>query len=189
MSSNPVPVRLFAALAAMFIVGSCTPPPYPPPPQVAMPSGPEPPITPDPTAGLLVAMSDPDADAHILGDVFPSDPGSEWRFTGLHPKFRLDVQHTAPLYFYLRFSTIDEMQRDRGAVTFAIAINGKPLQSPRFTTNGEREYRWPVPEGLVPNRGIVEISIDISPPWRLPDGTPVGTFLNTVGFEERSGER
>ena len=150
-----------------------------------MPSGPEPPVTLDPTAGLIVAMSDPDADAHILADVFPSDPGSEWRFTGLHPKFRLDVQHASPLYFYLHFSNLDEMMRARGPVTFAIAIDGKRLQAPTFKVTGDLEYRWPVADGWVPNRGSVEISIDISPPWIPPDGTPRGTFLNAIGFEER----
>jgi len=180
----PLPARLIA-LAFVFILSSCTPPPYAPPPQVKLPQGPEPPITRDPKAGLILAMSDPDANDHILADMFPGDVGSEWRFTGLHPKFRLDVRHTAPLYFYLRFSVTDEMVRDRGPVTIAIAIDGKPFQAPRFTTNGEREYRWPVPDGLVPAAGVIAVSLDISPPWRAPDGNLYGVFLNTVGFEER----
>jgi hypothetical protein len=186
MRATPlVSARLFAALAAILILCSCTPATYPPPAQAVLPSGPEPPFTPDPAAGLIVAMSDPDADAHILADVFPSDPGSEWRFTGLHPRFRLDVQHASPLYFYLHFSNLDEMLRARGPVTFAIAIDGKRLQAPTFKVSGDLEYRWPVADGWVPNRGSVEISIDISPPWIPSDGTPRGTFLNTVGFEER----
>ena len=173
------------ALAVVLILGSCTPPPYAPPPQVRLPQGPEPPLTRDPKAGLILAMSDPDANDHILADVFPADVGSEWRFTGVHPKFRLDVRHTAPLNFYLRFWVTDEMVRDRGPVTIAISIGGKPFQAPRFTTNGEREYRWPAPDRVVPATGSIDVSLDISPPWRGPGGNLYGILLNTVGFEER----
>jgi hypothetical protein len=179
----PTLMRLFSALAAILIVWSCTPPPYPPPAQVALPSGPEPPATPDPTAGLMVAMSDPDANAHILSDVFPSDPGEEWRFTGLHPKFRVVVQRVVPLTFYMRFSNLTEMLRDRGPATFAIAIDGKPFH--RFSATIEEENRWPVPDGIIVKPGNVEVSIDISPPWHGPFNTIVGIQLHSVGFEER----
>lgn len=183
MLPGPGRVRLFVALAAILIVWSCTPAAYAPPAQVAMPSGPEPPATPNPDAGLIVTMSDPDANAHILGDVFPAEPGSEWRFTGLHPKFRLEVQRVVPLTFYMRFSNISEMLRDRGPAIFSIAINGKPFH--RFTATIEPEHRWPVPDGWIVKPGSVEVSIDISPPWRGPFNTTMGIHLHSVGFEER----
>jgi hypothetical protein len=183
MLPGPGRVRLFAALAAILIVWSCTPLSYPPPAQIAMPSGPEPPATPDPAAGLIVAMSDSDADFHILGDVFPGGPGEEWRFTGLHPKFRLEVQRVVPLNFYIRFSNTVEMLRDRGPATFAIAIDGKPFH--RFTAAVEPEHRWPVPDGWFVKPGSVEISIDISPPWHGPFNAAIGIQLHSVGFEER----
>lgn len=150
-----------------------------------MPSGPEPSNVRDPDAGLLVAMSDPDVDVHIIRDVFASDPGSRWRFTGLDPTFRIDVPRVSHVNFYLHFSNGADMLRARGPVTFAIAINGRHFQSPRFATEGEIEYRWPVPDGWIQSPGPVDISIDISPPWHSPDGTTYGTFLNSVGFEKR----
>jgi hypothetical protein len=150
-----------------------------------MPPGPEPANAPDRDAGLLVAMSDPDADAHIVRDVFGSDPGSEWRFTGLHPAFDIEVPREPHLTFYLRCSNGADMLRSRGPVTLAIALNGRPFQSPRIAVEGQFEYRWPVPDGWIQSPGLVEISIDISPPWHSPDGTTYGTFLNSVGFEKR----
>ena len=180
-----IPGKSFAALAALVVLSSCDPGAYAPPAQIAMPSGPEPANAPDPDADLLVAMSDPDADAHIRGDVFGSEAGSEWRFTGLHPAFRMDVRRVSGLTFYLRCSNTAEMLRARGPVTFDITINGTHFRSPRFATEGDIEYRRPIPDGWIQSPGPVEIRIDVSPPWHAPDGMTYGMFLNSVGFEKR----
>jgi len=148
-----------------------------------MPSGPEPAVASysDP---LVVAMSDPDASARIIADVFPADPGEEWQFTGLHPKFRLQLQRVSPLNFYMRFDNSVEAVRDWGPVSFTITINGNRFRSSRFSSGGQ-EYRRPVPDGWITKPGPVDIAVDIEPPRRAPDGTPYGIRLHSIGFEER----
>ena len=146
-----------------------------------MPSGKEP-AAPSGN-GLLIAMSDHDADAHILADVFANNPGAEWRFTSLHPKFRFDVPSVAHLNFYMRFFNLDRALRDRGPVSFSIAITGHTFQSPRFPSAGDMEYRRPIPEEWIVQPGRVEVSVDISPAWKAPDGETYGVLLNSIGFE------
>lgn len=156
---------------------------YPPPPQVVMPSGPEPPIAVAAGERLLVAMSDPDANVHILADVFDAPDGSEFRFTGLHPQFLLHVDNLAGLVLYVRFFNHDEALRARGPVSLTVRVNGKTLESRRFDTPGDLESRWPLREGWLEKPGPVEISLDVDPPWPQPGGTKRGVLMHSIGFE------
>src|ERR1017187_10036719 len=96
-------VSRWAALIASMLWSACAasgePKPYAPPPQVVMPSGPEPAVATASGEQLLVTMSDSHASAHILGDVFTAIEGAEFRFTGLHPQFLLQVDDPAGLDF------------------------------------------------------------------------------------------
>ena len=171
----------------VFFIAGCNrlPETYAPPAQVIMPAGSDPPASPG--NGMLFAMSDPDANTHILGDVYSADSGDEWRFTGLHPKFRFDVRHATHLGFYLRFYNSDDAIRARGPVSFSITINGNHFQSPRIGGTGDLEYRRPIPDGWIATPGRVDVSIDVEPGWHSPDGTTYGILLNSIGFEERQG--
>jgi hypothetical protein len=154
---------------------------YAPPEQVVMPTGPEPTVAPG--SGWMVAMSDPDADVHIVSDVF-RDAGSEWAFTGLHPKFRFTIRDGTRVNFYVRFFNHDEALRARGPVSFTITINGHDFQSPRFTGSGNQEYRTPpLPNDWIVAPGLANVSLDIEPPWHAGSGTVYGVLLNSIGFE------
>ena len=170
---------------SLFLLAGCThqPEAYAPPAQIVLPSGPEPlvAVSSDP---LVVAMSDPDASTRIIADVFPAEPGAEWRFTGPHPKFRLQLEHVSPLNFYMRFDNSIESVRDWGPVSFSITINGNSFRSQRFSS-GAQEYRRPVPDSWITKPGPVDIAVDIEPPRRAPNGTPYGIQLHSIGFEER----
>lgn len=116
-------------------------------------------------------MSDPDASTRIITDVFPGDPGDEWRLTGLHPKFQLQIQRVSPLNFYMRFENSESEP-----VSFTITIDGHSFQSPRFST-GSQEYRRPLPDGWLAKPGPVDITVEIA--------APHGILLHSIGFEER----
>jgi hypothetical protein len=90
---------LIAALVLALVSTSCgQPAASPPPPQVVLPSGPEPAgATASSGERLLVAMSDSDANAHILGDVSSGLDDGEFRFTGLHPQFLVRVENAKDL--------------------------------------------------------------------------------------------
>ena len=156
---------------------------YAPPPQVLMPSGPELPAAVAPGERLLIAMSDPDANAHILADVFPEPNGAEWRWTGLHPRFLIRVDDAAGLTFYLRFFNHEEALRARGPVSFTVRINHKVLGSHRFDTDGDQVWRESLQDGWLGTGGAVEVSVDMDPPWRQPNGLERGVLLHSIGFE------
>jgi len=158
-------------------------PSYPPPAQVVLPSGPEPPLVADPSPGRLIAMSDPDADSHILSGVFAADQGAEWRFTGPTARFRFDVPQTTGLSFYMRFFNTADALRARGPMSFSVLVNGNRIVSPRYTGSGDQEFRRPIPAGWILKPGPVDVSIEIDPPWHASDGMSYGVMLNSIGFE------
>jgi|SRR5579871_5171990 len=179
--------RLEFALVAAALTCSCAQAPesYPPPRQVVMPAGPEPSVA-VPAGRLALAMSDPDVNACILRDVYAAPDGSEWRFTGLHPEFRIPISERHGLDFYIRFLVGDDSLLARGPVEFAVHINGHEFRSYRFAYPGDMEYRHPVPDAWIENPGPVGIALDVDPPWRVPDGTVYGLYLNSIGFERRA---
>lgn len=173
------------ALLSILILCACShPEAFPPPAQVVMPSGPEPPAASENSARPLLAMSDADADAHILRDVPPARDDPDWRFTGPHPKFRLELHDVSHLVFYVRFFNHREALLARGPVTFAVEINNKQFRSERFSFEGDVEYRHPLPDGFMAKPGPVEISLDISPPWHYPGDGTVGVLLHSIGFQQ-----
>lgn len=130
----------------------------------------------------MLEMADPRADSRIVADVLPAAEGAEWRFTGAHPRFRLQVKTRGNLTFYMRFILPDEMRRP---IVLRVHINANEFQSYRMRDPGEVEYRRPIPDNWVPSVGPVEIGVDVDPPWRSPDGTLLGVLLNSIGFEKR----
>ncbi|HYL77205.1 MAG TPA: hypothetical protein VEU96_23525 [Bryobacteraceae bacterium] len=174
-----------SALLPILLLCACShPDAFPPPPQVVMPSGPEPAAASENSARPLLAMSDPDADAHILRDVPHAGDDPDWRFTGPHPKFRLELQDVSHLVFYVRFFNHREALLARGPVTLAVDINGKQFHSERFAFEGDVEFRRPLPDGFIAKPGPVEVSLDISPPWHYPGDGTVGVLLHSIGFQQ-----
>ncbi len=181
----PVEPTVCMVLFCGLMLSSCSAPSYPPPPQIVLPDGPEPALSWDDGAGLLLGMADPNADARIVQDVVPSGNNAEWRFTGIHPQFRLQVRAGGKLSFYMRFFLHEESLRARGPITFKVNINGNSFQSYPFKQGGDIEYTNPIPESWVPGPGEVHIALDVDPPWRFPDGTAYGILLHSIGFVKR----
>jgi len=169
---------------ALMCSSSCTLPSYPPPQQVVMPSGPEASSSDGKSGGLLLNMSDPTANSAILSGVAPEISGGEWRFTGPHARFRLQLRTSGSLNFYMRFFFHEESLRAHGPVSLRIALNGNSFQTYRFIQSGDMEYRKPIPDSWIPGPGPVDIALDVDPPWRLPDGNTVGVLLHSIGFQK-----
>ena len=184
-SAHPALPVLFSV--ALTCLSSCTPPAYPPPHQIVMPMAPETSWSPDAERGgsMLLEMSDPTANSAILGGVAPDLSGSEWRFTGAHARFRLQLRTVGSLNFCMRFFLHEESLRSHGPLSFRIGLNGNSFQTYRFTQAGDMEYSKPIPESWIPAPGAVDIALDVDPPWRLPDGTTLGVLLHSIGFQKR----
>ena len=150
-----------------------------------LPPGPEPAVA-MPASRMSLEMSDPDAGSHILRDVNTETQGTEWRYTGLHPAFRLDLAGRRDLDFYVRFLVGDDSLLARGPFEFSVNINGHRFQSYRFSYPGDTEYRHPVPDDWIARTGPIDISLDIDPPWRLPDASVQGLYLHSIGFARRT---
>jgi hypothetical protein len=191
-TSKLIHYHLAAVIAAVLLTIACTScrksEAWAPPPQVTLPSGPEPASAIANGERLLVAMSDSDANAHILSDVFAGLDGAEFRFTGLHPQFLVQADNVGNLDFYMRFFNHDEALRARGPVSCTVAINGRSFRTPPFDARGDQEYRWTLPDGWLAKPGPIEISLDIEPPWRQRDGKDYGVLLHSVGFERRQAQ-
>jgi len=170
--------RFGLVFPALLLFGFSWPDSYPPPAQIVMPAGAEPAIPAKTGPREFLAMSDPDVDAHILGDVFPPDDNVEWRYTGLHPRFRLDVRDQSRLVFYLRFFNPGDALRERGPVTVTVNINGQKATSQRFAYEADQEMRYRLIPGILTQPGPVEITLDISPAWH-----DYGLMIHSIGFE------
>jgi len=181
--TKPAPSFLLA-LALLLSACARAPESYPAPVQIALPGGSEPAVTAPPGDRLLLAMSDPDVNQHILSHVYSAPDGSEWRFTGPHPRFRLDVQSAADLAFYVRFFVHDEALLAVGRTSLSVSINGHRFGA-QFALPGDMEYRHPIPQDWINAPGTVEIALDVEPAWRFSDGTVYGLHLHSVGFERR----
>jgi len=178
--------RLFALACAAILPGcSRLPEAFSPPQQIELPSGPEPAATPIRNL-LLLEMSDPDIGSHILADVLENQPGIEWRFTGPHPRFRLQWDAPPPpkLVFYLRFYNHEEALKARGPVFLSITINGHTFRSDRFASNGDIEYRRQIPDEWIAGVHTIDIALNVDPPWRAPDGITYGVSIHSIGFVE-----
>lgn len=186
LTRDPMPhVTSMLLILATLLLSACSQPdPFPPPPQVILPSGVEPALTPPTGPRQMLAMSDPDVDAHISGDVFPAFDDPESRFTGLHPRFRLELPDTSRLIFYLHFFNHAEALQARGPVTIVVNINGKKFMSERFTLEGGHEVRRGVPDTFIAHSGPVDVSLDISPPWHYPGADTYGVLIHAIGFEQ-----
>ena len=178
--------RSLLPILLLVICASCAKPPsYAPPAQVILPSGPEPASGAAASERLVIAMSDTDVNSHVVSDVFTGLDRAEFRFTGLHPQFQIQVANPKNLDLYVRLFNHDEALRDRGPVHVTATLNGKSFPLPPFDARGDQEFRLPLPDGWLDKPGPVEISLDIDPPWHHPDGNTYGILLNAIGFVRR----
>lgn len=180
-------MRHWLLFTTLLGLGSCarSPDSYPTPAQYVMPPGPEPPAPPVRRRQPVLAMAEPDVNAHILQDVIEEPDGQDWRWTRQHPKFSLSLKNAGNLNFYMRFAIVQETWRDTGPVTLTIRVNDQILDRPRFEKPGDFEYRRPAPADMLAARNPVVIAVDVDPPWTAPGGGKLGIYLHSIGFEKR----
>lgn len=173
-------MRIVGILVMAALLGACTAPEYPVPPQKIMPSGPEPRLS-----KSMLQMGDEDADTYILNDVGPADPGSEWRWTGPNPRFKLWLEAIENWEFYIQFRVVPVVLEQTGPVTLTILIGDTILATPRFTEAKEYEYTHRVPPGLLAVDQPVVIGIDIDPVYIAKrDKQKLGILLRSIGLRK-----
>jgi len=154
--------------------------------------------------GYFVAMSDPNADAYIVGG-FRSQSEGSWRWTHEHPilqfyvPFRALLNRPEPVAGEIRYQPItsapplrllmdltfpDQTFAQTGPVELTIRLNGKDFDRVRYTKPGSQEYIKDTPwEWLHPD-AVNTVALDPDKTAAGPDGERLGFVLTRAGFVE-----
>ncbi|MGP0074701.1 MAG: hypothetical protein ACLPWF_22545 [Bryobacteraceae bacterium] len=169
----------FALLVSMLLLAGCDrlPESYPPPEQRHPVAG----SNPD---AMMVEMSDPDANLHIVKDVYgPSNPS--WRWTAQNPTLQLLVLNTDNLKFYADFAIWDDGFKVTGPLEIAYLVNGRLLDKVRYTTPGEKRFEKPVPADWVAPDSDTTLAMSVDKLYVAPrDGVKFGVILVRMGFKQ-----
>lgn len=131
-----------------------------------------------------VEMADPDADAHIVQDIFPKIEGS-WRWCGQRPTVKIKMRSVENVKYAIDFAVAETTFKDTGPVTLSFYVNGHLLDHVRYTAPGQMHFEKPVPPGWVePNQEIL-LAAEIDKVWVSPgDGARLGFIVTRVGLRQ-----
>jgi hypothetical protein len=165
----------------VLLLGACDRPPeiYAPPLQRHPVQG----YNPGPEA-MMVEMNDPDANLHIVKDIYAQNDPS-WRWTSQHPTVQLLVLSTEKLQFHADFAIWDEGFKTTGPVDITYLVNGRALEKVHYTTSGEKHFVKAVPPDWLSADSDTTIGMDIDKVYVAPrDGVKFGVILLRIGFKE-----
>jgi len=133
--------------------------------------------------GYFVAMSDPNADAYIVGG-FRSQSEGPWRWTHEHPVLQFYLPRVPRLRLLMDVTFPDQTFAQSGPVELTIRLNGKEFDRVRYTKPGSQEYTKDTPwEWLHPD-GVNTVAIEPDKTAPGPDGERLGFVLTRAGFVE-----
>lgn len=163
----------------MFAGCSRSPESYPPPAQS------EGPVVSKPVSlGTFVAMSNPHADAYIVGDISPTVEANAWRWTFRRPEMQFHVPSAEGWKFAMEFAVAGATFQDTGPVTLAVSINGKPLRKQRYDKPGNYLLEFDVPPGALKPGELNRVAVEPDKVWRTKDGGVLGVILVSAGFRQ-----
>ena len=178
---NMILIRLspFALLVSMLSLVACDrlPETYPPPEQRHPVAG----SNPD---AMMVEMGDPDANLHIVKDVYGASNPS-WRWTAQNPTVQLLVLNTENLKFHADFAIWDDGFKVTGPLEITYLVNGRLLDKVRYTTPGEKKFEKPVPADWVAADSDTTLGMSVDKLYVAPrDGVKFGVILVRMGFKQ-----
>jgi len=170
------------ALCTMLLFFGCSrwPTSYAPPAQFTTPSAPDRPVE-----VRLITMNHPDAPFSIVDGVLDAGTGWGFKWTLNRARFQLIARDLTKTDFFIRYGMDPRTLRDRGPVTIAIAIDGKPFDSFVEGVVGEHVHRHSADELTSQNVRTLDVSLTVNPPWIAEDGARLGIFLGAIGFVPR----
>lgn len=132
---------------------------------------------------MMVEMSSPDADLHIVKDVEPGSTGDLWRWTGQQPTVRVMAVTTDKLKLSCDFALWDEAFKQTGPVEISFTANDHLLEKVRYTSPGTKHFEKPVPVGWLTTDVESTVSARIDKVYTAPaDGKKFGFILVRIGF-------
>jgi hypothetical protein len=171
--------RMCILLSLSFLVGCRNIPDfYTPPVQRKPPSG-----TGSSPLGHLVDMSDPNADAYIVGDVDDGLEMGSGRWTRKRPELRFFLGSVEHLNFKADLSIAETTLRDTGPVAISIFINENLLDTMKCSGAGEKHFDRPVPAKFLRAGSVNFAALEIDKLWVSKNaGAELGFILTRAGF-------
>lgn len=132
---------------------------------------------------MLVEMSSPDAQWHILKDVYPGAPGDLWRWTEQEPTLKILAVKTDQLKLSVDFALWSTAFQQTGPVELSFFVNGKLLDKVRYTSQGNKHFEKPIPPDWLATDVESTVSVHIDKLYTAPqDGKKFGFILSSIGF-------
>ena len=173
-------IRLALLIFCMVCLAACDrlPESYAPPEQRHPVEG----FNPGPDS-TMVEMSDPDAGLHVVKDIYgPTDPS--WRWSSQNPTVQLLVLSTEHLKFHADFAIWDDGFKVTGPLEIGFLVNGKPLDTVRYTTPGLKHFEKPVPADWLAADADTTLGMSIDKLYVAPnDGVKFGVILQRIGLK------
>lgn len=132
---------------------------------------------------MLLEMSGAGVSSHIVKDIDPRGPGSQWRWTKQNPTVKILAITTQDLKLNADFSLWDVAFRQTGPVELTFLVNGHTLDRIRYTAPGEKHFEKAIPPEWLATDEESTISVQIDKLYTAPqDGAKFGFILSRIGF-------
>ena len=148
---------------------------YAPPRQ----AGPVP--TPD-TAGMLLAMNQPDLAGHIVKDVHERYD-TPWRWTDREPTLNVLALVIDHVKLSADFTVWDVAFAQTGPLELDFTVNGNSLERVRYDTPGFKHFEKPVPPEWLSVAVESTLAVKIDKLYVAPqDGAKFGVIFSSIGL-------
>jgi hypothetical protein len=175
-------VRLACLLALALFLAGCDrlPDSYPPPEQRHPVEGN---FNPGP-GSMMIEMSDPDADLHIVKDIYGrGDPS--WRWTSQTPTVEFLVAAITSLKFHADFAIWDDSFKVTGPVEISYLVNNKTLDKIRYDTPGVKQFEKLVPTDWLSVDSGTTLSMSVDKTYTSSkDNKTFGVILVRMGLKQ-----
>jgi hypothetical protein len=133
---------------------------------------------------MMVDMGDPDASLHVVKDIYGASNPS-WRWTSQNPTVKLLVLSTENLKFNADFAIWDDGFKTTGPLEIAYLVNGRMLDTVRYTTPGVKHFEKPVPPDWLSVDADTTVGMSVDKLYVAPnDGVKFGVILTRLGFRQ-----
>lgn len=130
----------------------------------------------------MVEMGDPDANLHIVKDIY--NPGNApWRWSDQNPTIRTLAVASDKLKFRVDFAIWNDSFKITGPVEITFLVNDRPLDKIRYTSAGEKHFEEPIPDGWLSTDTEATLALFVDKLYTSPnDGKHFGVILVRMGL-------
>ncbi len=133
--------------------------------------------------GLLLRMTQADAERYLVSGVYGLEAES-WRWTAKRAVVRLPMGPVAGLKLVMKFAVPEPVVARNGPVRLSVQVNDHPVEELRYSRDGHYDFEKPVPAERLKAYADNFVSIEIDKP--LPKdvaGRELGFILVYVGLQ------